>query len=491
MHLLIVEYYLFNWEVYVMFESFEELKKYVKENDIKTLDFKIPELKGNWKHLSVPAKRLKPEIFKEGFGFDGSNYGYANVEESDMVFIPDYKTAFVDPFWKENTLAFLGRIYEVTEDGDKPFNGESRNVLIRSLEYMKENDHADQFILGPEFEYYVFDQVYYYNQSHNSGFNIYSRQAEWDQDNYDGFKVSPKKGYHLDAPHDRNRDLRTAISLGLEDLGIEVKYHHHEVGGPGQHEIEVERVDAEKMADDTMKIKYFIKNMALKWGKTATFMPKPLYGEAGNGFHVHMQLLKNNQSIFSSNESDYAGLADPAMYFMGGILKHTPALMGLAAPSTNSYRRLVNGYEAPVAICFSKANRSAVIRIPGYATNPDDRRFEFRPGDASGNSYLTYAALLMAGLDGIEKKMDPIKLGFGPIDKNIYDLTKKEKESLEFLPKDLDQAVEALENDHQFLLKGEVFNKDLIKSWLDSKKAECKYIYDRPTPDEYKMYFDV
>lgn len=474
-----------------MFNSFKELKQFVDKNNIKTLDFKIPQLKGNWKHLSVPASRLSPAIFEEGFGFDGSNYGYANVEASDMVFKPDYSTAFLDPFWKEKTLAFLGRIYEVGKEGDIPFNGESRNVLLRSLEYMQENDYADEFVLGPEFEYYIFDEVYYWNQNHNTGFNVYSKQAEWDQENYDGFKVNPKKGYHVDAPNDRDKDLRAAITLALEDLDIEIKYHHHEVGAPGQHEIETKRVEAAKMADDTMKIKYFIKNMAVQWGKTATFMPKPFYGEAGNGFHIHMQLFKDGKTIFSSENSKYAGLSQNALYFMGGILKHTPALMALAAPSTNSYRRLVSGYEAPVAICFSKANRSAVIRIPGYAINPEDRRFEFRPGDASGNSYLTYAGLLMAGLDGIENEIDPIKEGYGPIDKNIYDLTDKEKESLEFLPKNLKEAISALENDHEFLLKSNVFSKNLIKSWVKSKKEECEYIYSRPTPDEYKLYFDV
>ncbi|MBS3810455.1 MAG: type I glutamate--ammonia ligase [Halanaerobiales bacterium] len=474
-----------------MFDSYNQLKKYVKKNNVKTLDFKIPQLNGNWKHLSVTANNLRPEIFTEGFGFDGSNYGYANVETSDMVFKPDFRTAFPDPFWEEKTLAFLGNIYEVNDSGDIPFKGESRNILLNSLEYMRYNDHADQFVLGPEFEYYIFDEIYFWNQNHNSGFNVYSRQAEWDRDNYDGFKINPKEGYHADAPHDRFRDLRSAITLALEDIDIKVKYHHHEVGGPGQHEIETERVEAAKMADDTIKIKYFIKNMAVKHGKTATFMPKPLYGEAGNGFHVHMQLFKDGNSIFSSQNDNYANLSQKAFYFMGGILKHTPALMGLAAPSTNSYKRLVNGYEAPVAICFSKANRSAVIRIPGYATKPEDRRFEFRPGDASGNSYLTYASLLMAGLDGIEQKIDPIELGYGPIDENIYDLSPQKKADLEFLPKDLEEAIEALENDHEFLLKGDVFSKNVIEAWLESKKRECQYIYNRPTPDEYKLYFDV
>jgi len=474
-----------------MFNSYEELENYINENDIMTLDFKIPQLKGNWKHLSVPASKIKKEIFTEGFGFDGSNYGYANVEASDMVFIPDYTTAFVDPFWKENTLAFLGRIYEVGPDGDKPFKDESRNVLLRSLEYMQENNYADKLILGPEFEYYIFDEVYYNNQSHNSGFSIYSQQAEWTQDNYDGFKVRHKKGYHLDAPHDRDRDFRAAVASLLEDTGIEVKYHHHEVGASGQHEIETERTEAAKIADDTMKIKYIIKNLAVKWGKTATFMPKPLYGEAGNGFHIHMQLFKDDQSIFDSQESQYAGLSEQAMHFMGGILKHTPALMGLTAPSTNSYRRLVSGYEAPVSICFSKANRSAVIRIPGYATSPKDRRFEFRPADASGNSYLTYAALLMAGLDGLENSIDPIEQGFGPIDKNIYELSKEEQASLEFLPRNLSEAINELKNDHDFLLKGNVFSENLIKTWIEEKAKEVEYINNRPTAEEFELYYDV
>ncbi|MGM0410188.1 MAG: type I glutamate--ammonia ligase [Bacillota bacterium] len=476
-----------------MFNNYEGLVEYVKDNEIKMLDFKIPELTGGFRHLTVPAQRLSPELFEEGFGFDGSNYGYADIESSDMVFIPDYTTAFLDPFWEKATLSFLGGIFEITDDGKKPFINDSRTILNRALNYMEDNDIADQFILGPEFEYYILDHVSFWNEANSSGYNVDSFQSAWNSDELEdnlGYKVGHEDGYHRDAPYDKFRDLRSDISLELEKLGIDVKYHHHEVGGPGQHEIETTRDDARKMGDASMLIKYFVKNMAYKRGTTATFMPKPIFGEAGNGFHVHMQLFKEGKSIFNGPDSNYAGLSETALHFMGGVLKHTPALMGITAPSTNSYKRLVKGYEAPVAICFATSNRSAVVRIPGYATAPEKKRFEFRPSDAAGNPYLTFAALLMAGIDGIENKIDPTAEGFGPIDQNVYEMD-KEKAELEFLPGSLNEALDALKEDHDFLMRGNIFTKELIDSWINIKKNESEKVKIMPNPKEYEMYFDV
>ena len=476
-----------------MFSNYDDLVKYVKENEIKMLDFKIPELTGGWRHLTVPASRLSHELFEEGFGFDGSNYGYADIESSDMVFIPDHTSAFLDPFWEKATLSFLGDIYEITPEGKKPFINDSRTILRRALDYMEDNDIADQFIIGPEFEYHILDHVSYWNEANSSGYNIDSFQSSWNSDELEdnlGYKIGHKDGYHRDAPYDLYRNLRSDITLELEKLGIDVKYHHHEVGGPGQHEIETKRGDSRKMGDTSMLIKYFVKNMAHQRGTTATFMPKPIFEEAGNGFHVHMQLFRNGKSLFNGPDSNYAGLSDEALYFMGGVLKHTPALMGITAPSTNSYKRLVKGYEAPVAICFATSNRSAVVRIPGYATAPEKKRFEFRPSDASGNPYLTFAALLMAGLDGIENKIDPTKEGFGPIDENVYEMD-EEKSKLEFLPGSLEEALEALKEDHEFLMKGNIFTKELINSWINIKKKESQKVKTMPNPREYEMYFDV
>ncbi len=473
-----------------MFKNLEELKSYVEGNNIEMLDFKITELNGRWRHLTVPAARLSKEIFESGFGFDGSNYGYATIEASDMIFIPDLGTAFLDPFWERPTLSFLGNIYEITDEGKKLFNQDARTILSRAVNKLKNTGIADQFIIGPEFEFHIFDEIYFQNKANNSGYYINSRQAEWNNDNA-GFKISGDDGYHKDAPHDLNRNIRSEISLAIENIGIDVKYHHHEVGGPGQHEIEVKMADALTLGDGTMKIKYLIKNIAHRHGKIATFMPKPMYGEAGNGFHVHMQLFKNGKSIFAGPEDNYAGLSDIALNFMGGVLKHTPALMALNAPSTNSYKRLVRGFEAPVVICFASSNRSAVIRIPGYATAPEKRRFEFRPGDASGNPYLNFASLLMAGLDGIEKKLDPIAMGMGPYDKNMYELSPNEAAKLTFLPQNLNESLDALKNDHNFLLKDNVFTKELAFNWIDMKKEESKIINNYPHPKEFDYYLDI
>ncbi|MFW5985804.1 MAG: type I glutamate--ammonia ligase [Halanaerobiales bacterium] len=475
-----------------IFNEYQELVEYVRKKEIRTLDLKIPELSGRWRHLTVPVNDLSPELFQEGLGFDGSNYGYASLEASDMVFVPELKTGFFDPFWEVPTLSFLGNIYRISETGDTPYSGDPRRILKNALSRMRKLGAADKFIIGPEFEYYIFDLVNHWNTSRSAGYNINSQEKGWhnqEQTDNPDYQIENKDGYHKDLPHDHYRDLRVATAQALSEAGIEVKYHHHKVGSAGQQEIEVKRRAAEKMGDAALIAKYFIKNMALKRGKMATFMPKPMYGEAGSGFHVHMQLSKNKNPIFSGNK--YAGLSQTALYFMGGILTHTPALMAFAASTTNSYKRLVRGFEAPVAICFATANRSSVIRVPGYAEKAQDRRFEFRPGDACGNPYLYFASLLMAGLDGIKEKIDPLENNFGPVEENVEELSRQEIEKLQFLPQTLTESLSALEKDHKFLVKDNVFPENITKSWIERKKEEINKLEKYPTAAEYRKYFDL
>jgi glutamine synthetase len=473
-----------------MFSSFGELKHYVETEGVETLDFKVTQLSGSWRHLSVPARALSEKLFSCGFGFDGSNYGYTTIEASDMVFIPDLRSAFVDPFWSRKTLGFLGTVHEILPDGFRPYGGDSREILDRALAALRATGRADSFHVGPEFEFYIFDSVSYRNELNRSGFEIDAVQAEWrsDDDDGQGLAVRRKGGYHLEAPSDINRDLRADMAAAIDGLGIPVKYHHHEVGGPGQHEIETAMGEAKFLADGAMLIKHFVRNIAVERGCTATFMPKPFYGEAGSGMHVHMQLFKDGESVFAGPETNYGGLSDLALNFMGGILAHAPALSAVASPSTNSYKRLVRGYEAPIGVAFATSNRSAIIRIPGYAKAPEDRRFEFRSSDATANPYILFAALLQAGLDGVRRSIDPAKSGFGPVETDIYHAD-TEKMGLRLLPQSLDEALDELEKDHGFLLEGGVFPESFITNWVTLKRKEAKEVNDIPTPKEYELYY--
>lgn len=448
---------------------------------------------GRWRHLTIPVSRLSENVFRNGFGFDASNYGYAKVENSDMVYVPDLDSAFPDPFFEEKTLSFMGRVFEIMPDGLKPFAHDPRFILRKALQLMKDSDLGDQFMIGPEFEFYVFDGVQYQNHPNASYHEIFGRQAGWFQgsDAGQGFTVQHKGGYHIDVPGDTYADLRNEMVIGLENNGVAVKYHHHEVGAIGQQEIEIEMGDAASLADQSMLIKYFVKNIAYKRGKTATFMPKPLHGEAGSGFHVHMQIFENGTSLFGGDEGNVAGLSDLAMHFMGGILKHSPSLMGLVAPSTNSYKRLVRGYEAPVLICFAESNRSAVVRIPRYAREAEERRFEFRPSDATANPYLTYAALLLAGIDGVVHKIDPVAEGYGPLSKNIYDLSAEERSNLKSLPTSLSESLQELEKDNEYLQRGDVFDRAFLENWITVKYNEMDKVDHYPHPREFEVYYDL
>jgi glutamine synthetase len=476
-----------------MFKTLQEAMQYVKEHKVQFVDFKVIDLAGRWHHLTVPAARFDDHTMRNGIGFDGSSYGFKTVEKSDMVFIPDLTTAFIDPFTKEKTLVFVSNVFNLT-GGLHRYESDPRFIANKAEQYMKDTGIADKSMFGPEFEFYILDHFSYHLSPHYTCIDLDSDQAEWNSGHNEtknsGYKVRHHGGYHVDLPLDVNYDLRNAMVQQLEALDVPVKYHHPEVGGPGQLEIELMLDSSNIMADRTMKLKYVLKNMAVAAGKTVTFMPKPFYKEAGNGMHVHMHLFKEGVPLFY-DENGYSGMSQMALYAIGGVLKHAAALMGITNPSTNSYKRLVPGYEAPVSICFATANRSAVIRIPGYANEPNDKRFEFRPSDATSNPYLCYAALLMAMLDGIKNQIDPTAEGFGPWDVNVFDLSPEDKAKIKGLPTSLFEAADALEADHEFLLEGGVFTKDAIANILKLIRKDAAEVSTIPHPKEYELYFDL
>jgi glutamine synthetase len=477
-----------------LFANLYECKKYCQENGIKAIDFKLINLAGRWHHLTIPVERLDQQILDDGIGFDGSSYGFLTLEKSDMVFLPDFSSAFVDPFCEIPTLSIISNIYRL--DGNKMvrFEGDPRYIAEKAERYLRTTGIADRTSFGPEFEFYLIDHVSYAIERNNISVQLDSESAEWHTKDNDypnlGFKVPYQQGYHVDIPYDVNFELRKKMVLQLEEMGVPIKYHHPEVGSSGQMEVEICFGNLFEMADRTMLIKYVIKNMALAHGKTATFMPKPFYREAGSGMHVHINMFKGDRPVFY-DEKGYSGLSQTALYTIGGILKHSPALLALTNPSTNSYKRLVPGYEAPVSICYATANRSAVIRIPGYANRPSEKRYEFRPSDATCNPYLAYSALLMAAIDGVQNKIDPVKEGFGPYDINIFNLSEEERAKIKALPKSLDEAADALEQDHDFLLAGGVFTEGIIKDHLKRIRKEAKEVSIIPHPKEFDLYYDL
>ncbi len=474
-----------------MFNSTEEVVNFIKYENIANIDFKACDLFGRWRHLTIPAAYVSEAVFKEGFGFDGSSYGFNAVNKSDMLLLPNLSTAFTDPFWKHPTIAFICNLHEV--DGDEPrFEQDPRFVCEKAEASMVKLGVGDRLLLGPEFEFYLFDDVRYGNTMPSSFFSVNSRQSHWDfaQNGFGnhGYQMTLKGGYHGEQPADRFASLRSILCEELLNMGVIVKYHHHEVGGPGQVEIETEFDSPVVMADISMKIKYAVRNFAARSGITATFMPKPMYGAPGNGFHVHFKLMDGDLPKFY-DQSGYAGMSKTAIHFMTGMLVHARAISAIANPSTNSYKRLIPGYEAPVSLVFGKANRSAAIRIPGYVNSPSDKRFEYRAGDATANPYLMFAAMIMAGIDGIRKEMDPAKEGVGPFDGNIFELSEFERKSIKSLPVDLPEALDALEEDNEFLLYDNVFTPQLIDGWIKHKRAEAQQMSLQPTPQEYELYY--
>ena len=474
-----------------MKKTVKDIMSLIKEKDIKMVDFKMVDINGQYRHVTIPAKNFNEDIIKNGIGFDASNYGYAVVEKSDMVFIPDPDTALVDPFCEIPTLSMTGNAMIIDTLENRPLPQYPRNIVLAAEKYLKDSGIADTMLILPEFEFYLFDQVGWKVSANEVSVNVDAMQAHWNSDvEGSGNVVAKQKNYHIAKPFDISYEARSEMCLLMEEAGISLNYHHPEVGAGGQFEIEPHLGQMSMMADATMMIKYIIRNTARKYGLSATFMPKPVAGEAGNGMHVHMLLMKDGKPVFS-DDNGYSNLSKEAHYFMGGLLKHIASLCALTNPSTNSFKRLVPGFEAPVTVGYATSNRSAVIRIPAYAKAPELRRFELRNPDATCNPYFCYAAILMAGIDGIKNKIDPHENGWGPYDMNLYKLSDEEKAKLKHLPTSLDEALDALEKDHDYLTAGGVFPEFMIKKFVETKRAECRELAAIPHPAEFDKYYNL
>ena len=473
-----------------MTDKVKKVIELIRSRGIRMVDFRMVDIGGQFRHVTIPAEDFGEEVMRKGIGFDASNYGYAVVEKSDMVFIPDPDTATVDPFSEIPTLSMGGNVMIIDTPANRPLPHYPRNIVLAAERYMRDSGIADKMFILPEFEFYLFDEVgwevgagsmAYYVNAKQSYLNSYGEGK--------GIIVPKQRAYHIAKPYDTSYECRSEMCLLMEEAGIKVKYHHPEVGASGQFEIEPALGEMSRMADATMTIKYIIKNTAAKYGKSATLMPKPVYGEAGSGMHVHMLLTKDGEPVFADDKG-YAHLSETAHYFMGGLLKHIASLCAITNPSTNSFKRLIPGFEAPVTVGYAMSNRSAVIRIPAYAKDPAERRFELRNPDATCNPYFCYAAILMAGLDGVKNKIDPHTNGWGPYDVNLYHLPAEEKKKLKSLPATLDAALDALERDHDYLTAGGVFPEELINNYISRKRAECLEMNSVPNPAEFDKYYN-
>ncbi len=473
-------------------ENIQTLIRLVRENEFEMIDLKFSSLFGQWHHLTIPADSLTEETFSQGVAFDGSSIGFKTVESGDMVLLPVPETAKIDPFWDVKTLSIICEAAEADTKAISP--RDPRGIARRAENYLAESGIADQSLWSPEFEFYIFDSVNYQSDINMAQYSIDSAEADWNSDMQEkqnlGHKIPRKGGYHATPPLDIMFNLRSEMVRVIQESGVKVRYHHHEVGGPGQSEVEVMFSPLVHAADYTMWIKYLIKLIAHRSGRTVTFMPKPLYNEAGSGMHMHQKLFKKGQPVFYDG-SGYAGLSKTALYYIGGILAHGPSLIGLTNPSTNSFKRLIPGFEAPVNLFFSLANRSAAIRVPKYAITPHDKCFEFRPPDATCNIYLAMSAILMAGIDGIRKRIDPGPAGFGPFDADVEKMPKEVREKIRPLPSSLEEGLNALQKDHAYLLEGEVFTEDIIGTWIERKMKEYYEIRNRPHPYEMNLYYEA
>ncbi len=466
-----------------------DVMRFIKEKGIAIVDFRFIDFPGLWQHFSVPIGDMSEDIFKEGLGFDGSSIrGWQAINESDMLVIPDPKSAQIDPFAVHPTLVLICDIVEpITHQA---YTRDPRNIAKKTEAYLKSTGIADTVYFGPEAEFFVFNSVRYENEANISYAEIDSIEGHWntgrDEGPNLGHKPRYKEGYFPVAPLDTQQDLRSEMILHMEAVGMHVERHHHEVATAGQNEIDIRFDSLVNMADMLCWYKYIVKNTARKYKMTATFMPKPLYQDNGSGMHCHQSLWKGGKPLFAGD--GYAGLSEMALYYTGGLLKHAPALCAFISPTVNSYKRLVPGYEAPVNLAYSSRNRSAAVRIPMYSASPKAKRLEFRCPDPSCNPYLAFAAMTMAGLDGIQNKIHPGK----PWDKNIYELNEAEKAQVPSVPGSLDAALEALERDSEFLLKGGVFTRDVIDTWVSYKREkEVDVVRTRPHPMEFELYYEV
>ncbi len=467
----------------------KEFFDYCKKHNAAMMDLKFADLLGAWQHCTFPVEALDEDALKEGLGFDGSSIrGWQAIHVSDMMAVPDLSTVCLDPFFAKPTVSVLANIVDPVTRED--YTRDPRHIARKAEAYMKETGIADTCYIGPEPEFFIFDEVRY-QQTQNTGmYQIDSIEGAWNTARFEepnlGYKPSFKGGYFPVSPSDTHHDLRGEMVEEMAKLGIVIEAHHHEVATGGQAEIDMKYQPLLRMADQFMWYKYIIRNVAKRNGKTATFMPKPIFDDNGSGMHTHMSLWKAGEPLFAGD--GYAGLSPLALYAIGGILQHAPALLAFAAPTTNSYRRLVPGFEAPVNLCMSARNRSAGCRIPMYSPNPKAKRVEFRCPDPSCNGYLAWSALLMAALDGVEKEIDPGE----PLDCDIYEMTPEELASTRKTPGSLEEAVDALEQDHKFLTRGDVFTDDLVEGWIRWKREmEIDPMRLRPVPYEFDLYYDV
>ncbi len=478
-----------------MFTEIKDVLAFIKHNSIAYIDLKYCDLFGTWHHITLPVSAFNAKTITEGIGFDASSTpGFKSVESGDMVLIPDLSSGFLDPFWDLPTLSFICDIAEA--DTRQRFERDPRYIAQQAEAYLQKTGIASECRWGPEFEYYIFDHVDFRNDPYYTFFKVESEEAIWC--NYtnggtrSGYQIADHHGYHAMPPQDVLHNIRSATIKTMEECGIPVRYHHHEVGSSGQVEIEVMMGSLTRMADVVMLVKYIAKMVARKFSKTATFMPKPLYKEAGSGMHFHQHLFKDGQPLFYARDG-YGGLSKLALSYVAGLLKHAPALTALTNPSTNSYRRLVPGYEAPVNLFFSLANRSSAVRIPKYATAPGEKRIELRTPDATCNPYLAMAAMLLAGIDGIQNELDITKEGFGPYDVNLFAPENEEiRRSIKAVPDSLDKALYHLQQDHAFLTQSNIFRPEIIATWV-KEKYEREYLENRnrPTPYEFQLYYGV
>ena len=472
-----------------MFANKDELFSYIQDHNIESVDVRFTDLPGIQQHFSVPVSSFGPDVFDDGLMFDGSSVrGFQAIHESDMALFPDASTAYLDPFRERPTLAMEFFIHD-------PLTGEAysrdpRNIARKAEAYLASTGIGDTAFFAPEAEFYIFDSARFETSANRGYYEIDSAAAAWNtgqEEENRGYKVRYKGGYFPVTPTDHFADLRGDMVAHLENAGLTVERAHHEVGTAGQAEINYRFDTLLAAADDVMKFKYIIRNTAWQAGKTATFMPKPIFGDNGSGMHVHQSIWSGGEPLFY-DEAGYAGLSDMARYYIGGILRHAPSLLAFTNPTVNSYHRLVPGFEAPVSLVYSQRNRSACVRIPITGANPKAKRMEFRCPDPSANPYLAFSALLLAGLDGIRNKIEPPE----PIDKDLYELPPEEHAQVQQVPTSLESVLDALENDNEFLTQGDVFTPDLIDTWIDYKRTqEIAPLAQRPHPHEFELYYDI
>ena len=462
---------------------------FIKSKKIKFVDLKFMDFPGQWQHFTVPVSQFSKDSFSDGYGFDGSSIrGWKAINESDMLIIPDAKSMFLDPFISEPTISLICDVYEPATK--EKYSRCPRNIAQKAADHLVTTGIADTVYFGPEAEFFVFDDVRFDSKPNGCFYSVDSLEGRWNSGKEEspnlGYKPRFKEGYFPVPPSDKLMDLRNEMVSTLIDCGIDVEAQHHEVASGGQCEIDLRFTPLVRAADQLLMFKYIVKNTATKYNKTVTYMPKPIQGDNGSGMHVHASLWKKGKPLFAG--SGYAGLSEMALYFIGGILKHAASLLAFTNPTTNSYKRLVPGFEAPVNLAYSQRNRSAAIRIPMYSSNPKSKRVEFRCPDPAANPYLAFSAILMAGVDGIINRIDPGE----PLDKDIYDMPPEELKNVPSTPGSLEEAIKALANDHEYLLKGDVFTEDVIETWINYKiSKEIKPMALQPHPYEFALYYDV